>query len=149
MKTIVRDIRVEAPVENVFDFLVSPHNLSEIWPNIVEVKHVKKSKSNDGFNFTWDYKMVDVHLEGKGETIEYTPYERLVIKSNKGLDSTMTWTLRPASQATHVTLKFEYQIPASVLKEMDEEIIEQDNESTVDAVLQNLKNRLELQPSHA
>ena len=149
MKTITRDIRVEVPLDIVFDFLVVPHNLLEIWPNIVEVKGVKKSKNNAGFNFNWAYQMAGIQLEGKCESIEYIPYESLVIKSNKGLDSTITWKFNSTGQSTHVTLKFEYRPPSSALKQIDEADLIQVNEREVDAVLQNLKNRLELQPAHA
>ena len=149
MKTILRDIRIDVPVDRVFDFLLDPHHLPEIWPNVVEVTKVKKSKTNDGFNFDWDYKMAGEQFEGKCETIELMPYERLVIKSNKGLDSTLTWRFQPGAQQAHVTLKFEYQIPSSLLKKMKEEIILQENEHEVDAMLQNLKTRLELEPAYA
>jgi len=148
-KTIIREIRVNTPVERVFDFLVDPHKLPEIWPNIVEVTNVKKSKTNEGFNFNWDYKMSGAQFEGKCETIEHTPYERIVIKSNKGLDSTITWRFRPAGRETHVTLEFQYQIPASLLKRLKDEIVIQENEHEVDAMLQNLKSRLELEPVYA
>jgi uncharacterized membrane protein len=149
MQTITRDVKVHAPLERVFSFLVDPHNLSEIWPSIVDVKSVKKVKNREGFKFNWNYKMSDVEFEGKCETIEYIPNERLAIKSTKGLDSTITWTLTPAGQETQVNLKFEYQIPASVLKQMDEQTVIEDNEREVDAMLENLQNRLELEPAHA
>jgi len=149
MKTIVRDIRVDTPVERVFDFLVDPNNLPEIWPNIIEVKNVKKSKDNLGFNFSWAYKMSGLPFEGKCETIEYTPYERLVFKSNKGIDSTITWRFQPSGRETHVMFRFEYQIPSSLLKRIKEDIVVQENEHEVDALLQNLKSRLELQPVYA
>jgi uncharacterized membrane protein len=148
-KTIVRDIRVDTPVERVFDFLLDPNNLPEIWPNIIEVKNVKKSKDTEGFNFNWTYKMSGLPFEGKCETIEYTRYERLVVKSNKALDSTITWRFQLSGRETHVTLRFEYQIPSSLLKRMKEEIVIQENEHEVDALLQNLKSRLELQPVYA
>jgi len=148
-KTIVRDIRVDTPVERVFDFLLDPNNLPEIWPNIIEVKNVKRSKDSEGFNFNWTYKMSGLPFEGKCETIEYTRYERLVVKSNKALDSTITWRFQPSGRETHVTLRFEYQIPSSLLKRMKEEIVIQENEHEVDALLQNLKSRLELQPVYA
>lgn len=148
-KTIVRDIRVDAPVERVFDFLVDPNNLLEIWPNIVEVKNIKRSKNNEAFNFSWTYKMSGLPFEGKCETIEYTPYERLAFKSNKGLDSTITWRFQPAGRETHVTLRFEYQIPSSLLKRIKEDVVIQENEHEVGAMLQNLKSRLELQPVYA
>ena len=149
MQTITRDVLVIAPLERVFSFLVDPHNLSDIWPSIVEVKSVKKAKNNDGFKFNWDYKMAGVEFEGKCETIEHIPNERIAIKSTKGLDSTITWALNSVGQNTHVRLKFEYQIPASVLKEMEEETIVQENEREVETMLQNLKNKLELEPAHA
>lgn len=146
---ISRDIRINTPVERVFDFLGDPNNLPEIWPNIVEVKNVKKSKNNDGFTFSWAYKMSGLLFEGKCETIEYVPFQRLAVKSNKGLDSTITWRFQPTGRETHVTFRFEYQIPSSLLKRMKEEIVIQENEHEVDALLQNLKSRLELQPVYA
>ena len=149
MQTITRDVLVKAPIEKVFNFLVDPHNLAEIWPNIVEVKGVKKARNTDGFKFTWEYKMAGVPFEGKCETIEHVPHERIVIKSTKGLDSTITWMLQPARQDTQVILKFEYQIPASVLKQAEEEAVVQENEREVDAMFQNLKDRLELERIHA
>jgi len=45
-----------------------------------------------------------------------------------------------------VTLQFEYQIPASLLKRTKEEIVTHEAEHELDAMLQNLKTRLELQP---
>ena len=149
MQTITHDVLVKSPMERVFSFLVDPHNLSEIWPSIVEVKSVKKVKNRDGFKFNWTYKMSDVEFDGKCETIEYIPNERIAIKSTKGLDSTTTWTLKPVGQETQVNLKFEYQIPASVLKETEEEAVVKENAREVDAMLQNLKNSLELEPAHA
>ena len=149
MKTIVRNIQVGAPLEVVFDFLADPHNLSKIWPSIVDVKSVKKSKHNQGFNFSWEYKIADLHFEGKCESIEYVPNERIAIKSNKGLDSTITWKLAPASQGTQVTLQFDYQIPSTVLKQLGEESATQELERELDEVIQNLKKNLELQPAHA
>jgi uncharacterized membrane protein len=148
-KTIISEIRVDAPVERVFDFLGDPNNLPEIWPNIIEVKNVKKSKNSDGFDFKWAYKMSGLPFEGRCETIEYTPYERLVVKSNKGLDSTITWRFQPTGRETHVTLSFEYQIPSSLLKRMNDDFVVQETEHEVDALLQNLKSRLELQPVYA
>lgn len=149
MKTIIRDLRVDTSVERVFDLLVDPHHLPEIWPNIIEVKNVKRSKNNEGFNFSWTYKMSGEQFEGKCETIEYVPYERLVFKSNKGLDSTISWRFQPGGRETHVTLKFEYQIPSSLLKKVKEEIVIRENEHEVDAMLQNLKSKLELELAYA
>ena len=149
MKTITRDIQVNTPINRVFDFLADPNNLLNIWPNVIEVKNVKKSKSSDGFTFNWDYKMSGVRFEGKAETVEYVPYERLVIRSDKGLENTITWRFQPSGRGTHLMLKFEYQIPVSLLKRTKDEIVLRENEHEVDAMLQNVKSILELQPAYA
>ena len=149
MQTIIRDILVKAPVDRVFDFLVDPNNLPEVWPNIIEVKNVKKSKSNDGFNFNWAYKMSGMRFEGKSETVEYIPYEHLVTNSNKALESTITWRFRPGAHETQLLLRIEYEIPTSLRNRMKEEIVIQENEHEIDAMLQNVKTRLELEPAYA
>ena len=149
MQTIIRDILIKTRVDRVFDFLVDPNNLPEVWPNFIEVKNVKKSKTNQGLNFNWAYKMAGMRFEGKFETVEYIPYELLVIKSNQALESTITWRFQPGGHETHLLLKIEYEIPASLKNRMKEEIIIQENEHEADAMLQNVKTRLELEVAYA
>ena len=149
MQTISRDILIKTRVDRVFDFLVDPNNLPEIWPNFIEVKNVKKSKINEGFNFSWAYKMAGMRFEGKSETVEYIPYELLVIKSNKALESTISWKFQPGGHDTHLLLKINFEIPPSLKNRMKEEIITQENEHEVDAMLQNIKTRLEFEVAYA
>jgi uncharacterized membrane protein len=149
MKMITRDIQVNAPVDRVFDFLADPNKLPEIWPNVIEVKNVKKTKANDSYTFNWSYKMSGMPFEGKCETLEYVPYERLVFQSIKGLDATIYWRFQPAGAATHLTLRFEYEIPSSLLKRIKDEIVTRANEHEIEAMLQNVKSRLELEPVYA
>lgn len=149
MKTITRDIQVNIPVDRVFDFLADPNNLPEIWPNVIEVKNVKRSKTNDSFTFNWVYKMSGIQFDGKCEAVEYVPYDRLVIQSSKGLDCTINWKFRPGGQTTHLTLRFEHEIPSSLVKRTKEEIVLRENEHELEAMLQNLKSRLELELAYA
>ena len=149
MKMITREIQVNTPVGRVFDFLSDPNNLPEIWPNIIEVKNVKKTKVNDSNTFNWVYKMSGMHLEGKCETIEYKPNERLAVQSTKGLDATVFWKFQPVATATLLTLRFEYEIPSSLLKRIKDDIVVRENEHEVDALLKNIKSRLELEPAYA
>ena len=149
MKMITRDIQVNTPVDRVFDFLTDPNNLPEIWSNIIEVKNVKKTKANNGYTFNWTYKMSGVQFDGKCETLEYNAYERFVFQSTKGLDATVFWKFQPVGQTTHLTLRFEYEIPSSLLKRIKDEIVLRENEHELEAMLQNVKSRLELEPAYA
>ena len=99
---------------------------------------------------TGSYKMSGMHFEGKCETIEYTPNERLAFQSTKGLDATILLEIPTGcNSATHLTLRFEYEIPSPLLKRIKDEIIVRENEHEVEAMLQNVKSRLELEPAYA
>ena len=148
MKMITRDIQVSTPVDRVFDFLADPNNLPEIWPNVIEVKNVKKTKTNNGYTFNWSYKMSGLLFEGKCETVEHTLNTRLTFQSNKGLEATVFWKFQPAATATHLALRFEYDIPSSLLKRIKDDIVVRENEHEVDALLKNIKSRLELEPAY-
>jgi uncharacterized membrane protein len=148
MTTFIRDVTVKAPVDRVSQFIVDPHNLTEIWPNFIDITSIKKSKANEGYNYDWTYKMSGQRFEGKAETIDFVPREHLVTRSDKGLVSTITWKFQPAGQETRLTLKFEYEIPKSLLNKVNEKIIVQENEHELDAMLENLKTRMEFERAY-
>jgi uncharacterized membrane protein len=87
-------------------------------------------------------------FEGKCETLEHTHNEMLAFQSTKGLDATVFWKFQPAATATHLTLRFEYEIPSSLLRRIKDEIIVHENENEVDAMLKNIKSRLEMEPAY-
>jgi uncharacterized membrane protein len=149
MTKILRDIRIKTPVDRVFNFLADPRNLPEIWPNIVEVNNIKKSKSNGSYTFDWTYKMSGMRFEAMAETVEFVQNQRLVIRSTKGFDCTLTWKFQPEMNETRLVLEIEYKIPASLLKKLKEQTILQENEHDVDAVLENVKSRSELELAYA
>jgi len=148
MNRIMRQLTVRAPVEKVFPFLSDPHNLPEIWPNILEVKNIKKDTSG-GYNFDWAYKMSGIRLEGKVETAEVLRNQRLVFKSAKGFECIFRWKFMPEGQLTNLTLELDYSIPSSVLKHTKEDVITQQNEHEIEALIENVRTKLELEIAYA
>lgn len=149
MNKILRDVRIKAPIDKVFNFLADPRNLPEIWPNIVEVNNIKKSKGNEGYTFDWTYKMSGTRFEAKAETVEFVQNQRLVIDSTKGLDCTLKWKFQPEMNETRLLLEFEYKAPAPLLNKLKEQTILQENEHDLDAVLENVRSRAELELAYA
>jgi uncharacterized membrane protein len=149
MTKIVRDLRIKAPVDKIFNFLADPRNLPEIWPNIVEVNNLKKSKGNDSYTFDWTYKMSGTRFEAKAETAEFVQNQRLVFQSTKGFDCTLNWKFQPEMNETRLLLEFEYKTPALLLKKLKEQTILLENEHDLEAVLENVKSRAELELAYA
>ncbi len=149
MVNIIREKRIKVPVNRVFDFLSKPENLPEIWPNIVQVKNIKQPKVGNAVQYDWTYKMSGMRFDGKSEMVDFVLYERMVIKSQKGLVSTITWNFNAVERETQVKLEIKYEIPASLLNKINEKIIVQEQEHEVDAMLDNLKSHVELEMAYA
>ena len=141
MKKIVKTGTIKAPVEKIFDYISEPSNLPEIWPSLVEVKDVQRL--TDGTKFRWVYKMAGIHLEGTTENVESIANQRIVSKTKGGVESTQTWMFQPEGDGTKVTFEVEYTVPIPVLGKLAEAIIVKMNEQEGEAILANLKTRME------
>ena len=84
-----KSIVVDAPVEQVFAYLVDPIHYPEFTPNTVEVTDIQRLP--DGrHTYTHVGKFLGLHVDSKAEQSEVIPNERIVEKSwGGGMDSTM------------------------------------------------------------
>ena len=142
MATIKKSIKINAPVEKVFEYANKPENLPEIWPSLIEVKSIKELP-NGGYSFDFVYKMAGMRFTGSSEDTEVVPNERTVTISTGGAESTITWTYEPEDGGTKLTTLAEYKIPVPLLGKLAEAFIVKMNENEGDTVLANLKARME------
>lgn len=143
MAKIRKSVRLNAPVDQVFDYITHPENLPEIWPSMVEVSNVKR-KSDGAHSFDWVYKMAGVRFKGHAESIEIETNARSVVKNERGIPSTFHWTFEGANGGTRVTMEVEYTIPGKLLDKLVAPLVERLNDREAESVLENLKTRLEL-----
>ena len=136
-----KSIVIQAPVEKVFGY-VKPTNLPEIWPSMVEAKDVQQLP-NGGNSFRWVYKMAGLRLEGTSEDTEVVANQRVVSKSQGGIESTITWMFQPENGGTKVTFEAEYTVPVPLLGKLAEAFIIKANEREAELLLANLKARME------
>ena len=141
MATAKSSININAPVEKVFEY-VQPETLPEIWPSFVEVKNVKELP-NGGYSWEWVYKMAGMRFNGASEDTEFVANERTVSHSTGGIESTITWMYQPEDGGTKVTIIAEYTVPVPLLGRLAEAFIVKLNEHEAEAILANLKARME------
>ena len=142
MAKVEKTITINAPVEKVFGYVSEPTNLPEIWPSLVEVKDVHRLP-NGGTSNQWVYKMAGMRLEGTSEDIEYVVNQRFVARTKGGAESTQTWICQPEAGGTKVTFGVEYTVPIPVLGKLAEAVIVKMNQHEGEAILANLKARME------
>ena len=141
MAKVERSIKINAPVEKVFDYLDDPMTQLEWVPSSIEVKDV--SGSGVGKHFKWTYKMAGILLKGETTTIEYIPNERIVTQSKGGATSTWIFNFEAHNGETMVELTIEYTIPVPVLGKLAEKIVLKRNEREADLAMVNIKEKME------
>ncbi len=83
MIKIEKSIVIDAPVENVFAYLVDPAHMPEFMPGIDDVKDIQRLP--DGrFTYTLVAKFLGLHVDFKVEQVEIIPNEGIVDKSHGG-----------------------------------------------------------------
>jgi uncharacterized protein YndB with AHSA1/START domain len=141
-----RSISIHAPVEQVFEYVDDPEKLPEVWPSLIEVHDVKRMP-NGGPKFRFVYKLAGVRFNGVSETTEFELNRRHVVKNSDGrpdgLEATLTWTFAPDSGGTRMDVEADYRMPRSLLGRFAEPFIMRTNEHEMEAVLANIKARLE------
>jgi uncharacterized membrane protein len=148
MIRILRNIRINAPVEKVYDFLSDPKHLPELWPNVVEVKSVKRAPKG-GYSFDWTYKMSGQTLNGKVETTDFTRNQRFVWESTRGFESILRFRFQPEGNLTALTFEMDYTIPSALLKQTKHDVIVQETEHEVEAMCSNIRTKVELEVAYA
>ena len=142
MAKLEKSITINAPAEKMFDYITVPTNMPEVWPSMLEAKDVQRL-SNGGHSFRWVYKMAGMRFEGTTEDIECIANERLVSETKGGIESTITWMLQPKAGGTKMTFVAEYNVPIPLLGKLAEAFIVRQNEHEAEALLANLKARME------
>jgi uncharacterized membrane protein len=142
MLKLHKQIVVKAPLEKVFDYVEQPENLPQIWPSLYDVSKVEKIPSG-GHRFTWLYNMIGTPIKGTTETFEYEERKLIIDKATGDVDGTFQWAFAGANGTTTVTFDAEYE-QKGFLPEKDLMFFERRNEVEAEAILSNLKARLEV-----
>ncbi len=142
MESIEKTIHINAPVEEVFEYIDDPRNDPEWMPDMVEV-HDVEGPPGVGRQFRWTFKMVGVPLKGHSATIEHVPNRRTVTESKGGVSSTWFADVEPAGDGTKLTMKVEYAIPVPVLGKLAEHLVAKRNKQNFELSVDNIKQILE------
>lgn len=142
MAKVNKSITINVPVEKVFNYATDQTNMPEIWPSMVENK-VLERLPNGGTKSQYVYKMAGMRFEGISVDTEFVPNQRTVSKTEGGIDSVITWEYQSEGETTKVTFGAEYTVPIPLLGKLAEAFIVKQNENEAEAILANLKARME------
>ena len=142
MIKIKRQIHIDAPVDEVFDFVTAPENMPEVWPSMIKTENIEPSATG-GQDFDWEYKMAGMPFHGHSETLEFVPNKHVVIENKEGIPSKFIWDYSPDNGGTRLDLEAAYEIPVPILGKLAEKVVRRINENEADAMLANIKAAVE------
>jgi uncharacterized membrane protein len=142
MAKVKRSIKINEPVEKVFEYLLDHKNESEWMPGMVEV--TDSTGNGIGEQYKWTYKMAGVLLKGETTVTELEPNKRIRTLSKGGIKSDFLFVLERQNGGTLLELVIEYTVPIPVLGKLAEKAILKRNEREADLAMQNIKDSLEV-----
>jgi hypothetical protein len=105
-------------------------------------KSIEKIPSG-GHRFMWLYNMIGTPIKGTTETYKFEDRKFIFDKATGDVDGTFKWTFAGENGTTEVTFDVEYE-EEGFLPEQDLKFFERRNEVEAEAILTNLKARLEV-----
>lgn len=144
MTKVSSSITINKPVEEVFEYMASPHNGPAFIPNLNENTNISPEEDGVGQKFDWRFNMAGVDLSGKAEVVEYTPPTKVVISSKGEADSMWTYLLEELDGGTKVSIEVDYELAETVLQRIaNQAVISKIAQKTAEQMLDNLKTILE------
>ncbi|MHB8875302.1 MAG: SRPBCC family protein [Myxococcaceae bacterium] len=142
MKLIKKSVRINAPLNKVYEYATQPQNLPEIWPSMMEVANIKRT-ADGGHSYDWVYKMAGMRFNGHADTRKVVQNKMLEVENKAGIKSVFRWNYTGNDGATEINLEVEYEIPVPLLGKFVESFLVKLNEREAETVLHNLRERME------
>jgi uncharacterized membrane protein len=142
MATTDKEIMIKAYPEKIFNYVLKPSNLLQIWPSLIDIKN-ERLLPKGGYSAKWMYKMGGMHFQGSSEVVDIHPNCWLTSNTHGALESTITWTFRSKENQTRVTLTIDYRVPSTLIGRLTEIFVINMNDKEADLMLDNLRTKLE------
>ncbi len=140
MSKVSKSIRINSPVDKVFDYVANPENWPTYVTSLITLKNVSDNVPVSGTTFEWCYRMLGINLEGKGSVVEFERHRKFALKMNSSFQMVQTFLFEGDSASTLLTFHIDYEVPGKVLGVLANRlIIEKINIKEAEAVLKKVK----------
>jgi ligand-binding SRPBCC domain-containing protein len=140
MATIARKIFINAPLEKVFQFVVSPENWTKYVTSLVDVRDVSSPDVEKGATFVWKYRMLGMDFGGKGTVTENVRNEKFGMKMEGGFPITENYGFKDVDGGTELTVEVIYETPSKIMQAVSKSgLVEKLNQKEADGVLEKVR----------
>ncbi len=144
MVTIGETIEIDAPPEQVFDYLDDPHNHAAVTPSLTDVDDVEPLE-NGGKRLSFTYQMLGIGLDGELVQTHHEPNGRMTFDMHGVLEGEIDLEFEAidGGAGTRMTYTCTYDIPGRVTSAAASPVVKRYNERDLRTTLENVKTALE------
>ena len=145
MARIKQSVEIKAPVEKVFDFVVSEWEKEmNFFEGIYDWQSGSEGRMGNGFQISYKAKILGVETKIEMEVNDYVKNKGWVATSTTGPKTIGEWRFAPVNEGTRFTYVLDYQMPMPIIGGIiDTLLVKGTWVRFIDRSLQNLKNALE------
>lgn len=137
---ITRRIKINAPVERVFEYVTDPANWTHYVTSLVDVRNISNRTLKTGTTYEWTYRMLGINLDGKGKVVEYQKDRKFSMEMEGAFPIRESFTFEGDGQETELVFEIRYDVPGKVLGVIANRlVIEKMNVKEAVAVLEKVK----------
>ena len=143
MPTINDSIRINAPVDKVFDYVTSPENWTQYVSSLTDVTNISSPGLEPGTTFTWEYKMLGIRLHGTGAVTENVANQSFAMRMESAVPFREHYRFIPVDSGTELSVTIEYEMPNKVLETIASAVAEKLNRREAQNILDKIKTLVE------
>ena len=111
MTEINRSVKINAPLNKVFEYTSNYRNWSEFFEGVSDVKPITKTTRGNGTKFIYKVKDLGMKVAVGTETHEFKENEGWLGKSFKGMEHSTQWIFKKSNGDTEFTYILNYDFP--------------------------------------
>lgn len=144
MPTIEDDILIDAPIEDVYEYIRIPKNHEEFIPSLIEISDVEPL--DDGHEGQFRYKILGVELTASFHDRKLIPPEQRVFDVTGDIEATITYEFDAVDEGTRLTYINDYEpFQSGIMGTITQPMVDKYLQRETNSQLQNIKTLLEEQ----
>lgn len=140
MSKVSKSIKINAPVNKVFDYVTNPGNWTKFVTSLIDIRNVSHEVPVNGMTFEWTYRMLGMNFKGKGEVREFEKDRKFAMRMGGSFPIQEIYQFEGDFKTTALTIDVYYEVPGKVLGVIaDRLVVEKINAKEAEAVLRKVK----------
>ena len=144
MTRIEKSIRIDKPIEEVFNYASDYEKWSDWFEGVSDFKPTTETRKGNGTRYAYKAKMMGIYLRVETEVHDFVTNKGWTGKSTKGISHQTQWIFETIDESTNFTYVLEYKLPIPLLSTLfDKFFMKPQWNKIIENSLENLRQKFQ------